>query len=97
MRKTNQTDFWIEKVIKQKDDTLSFNGNLIYLLVELRRKIFYRMSYYPEPDSLSRSKIKVELNFSNYVANLTKKATGVDTSTFAKKVDSARGKLDFDK
>ena len=46
------------------------------------------MSYYPEPDSHIRYKIKVVLDLSNYV---TKKeldhATGVDTSDLAAKKD----------
>ena len=44
------------------------------------------MSYYPEPDSHIRDKVKVVLNLSNYA---TKKklehATGVDTSGLASK------------
>ena len=46
------------------------------------------MSYYPEPDSLIRDKVKVVLDLSNYA---TKKelyhATGVDTSELAAKND----------
>ena len=57
--------------------------------------------YFPEPKS-SRGRVKVELDLSNYAtkADLTN-ATGVDTSKFAKKVDSASlkyvDKLDIDK
>ena len=46
------------------------------------------MSYYPEPDSHIRNKIKIELDLSNYA---TKKelehATGTDTSDLAAKKD----------
>ena len=46
------------------------------------------MSYYPEPDSHIRNKIKIELDLSNYA---TKKelehATGIDTSDLAAKKD----------
>ena len=42
--------------------------------------------YYPEPKSLG-GKVKVELNLSNYATKTDlKNATGVDTSSFAKKV-----------
>ena len=46
------------------------------------------MSYYPEPDSRIRDKVKLVLNLSNYA---TKKeldhATGLDTSDLAAKKD----------
>ena len=57
--------------------------------------------YFPEPKS-SGGRVKVELDLSNYAtkADLIN-ATGVDTSKFAKKVDSASlkyvDKLDIDK
>ena len=57
--------------------------------------------YFPEPKS-SRARVKFELDLSNYAtkADLIN-ATGVDTSKFAKKVDSASlkyvDKLDIDK
>ena len=42
--------------------------------------------YFPEQKSLG--KVKVELDLSNYATKADlKNATGVDTSTFAKKVD----------
>ena len=58
--------------------------------------------YYPEPKS-SGGRVKVELDLSNYATKADlKNATGVDTSTFAKKVDLASlkskvDKLDIDK
>ena len=56
------------------------------------------MSYYPEPDSDIRDKIKVVLDLSNYA---TKKeldhATGVDTSDLAAKIDFIALKVEVDK
>ena len=58
--------------------------------------------YFPEPKSLGGS-VKVELDLSNYATKADlKNATGVDTSSFAKKSDLANlktnlGKLDIDK
>ena len=58
--------------------------------------------YFPEPKSLGQ-KMKVELDLSNCATKADlKKATGVDTSKFAKKVDlfnlkSNVDKLDIDK
>ena len=41
--------------------------------------------YFPKPNSL-RANLKVELNMSNYATKTyLKNATGVDTSSFAKK------------
>ena len=56
------------------------------------------MSYYPEPDSHVRDKVKAVLDLSNYV---TKKEldhpTGVDTSDLAAKQDFIALKTEFDK
>ena len=56
------------------------------------------MSYYPEPDSHIRDKVKVVLDLSNYA---TKKeldhATGVDTSDLAAKKDFIALKAEVDK
>ena len=55
------------------------------------------MSYYPEPDSHIRDKLKVELDLSNYA---TKKklehATGIDTSDLAAKKDFIALKAEVD-
>ena len=52
--------------------------------------------YFPEPKSLG-GKVKVELNLSNYAIKADlKNATGVDTSSFAKKTDLASLKFDAD-
>ena len=43
--------------------------------------------YFPEPKSLE-GRVKVELDLSNYAAKADlKNATGIDSSSFAKKVD----------
>ena len=43
--------------------------------------------YFPEPKSLE-GRVKVELDLSNYAAKSDlKNATGIDSSSFAKKVD----------
>ena len=56
------------------------------------------MSYYPEPDSHIRDKVKVVLDLSNYA---TKKeldhATGFDTSDLAAKKDFMALKAEVDK
>ena len=52
--------------------------------------------FLPEPKPLG--KVKVELDFSNYVTKTDlKNATGIDTSSFAKKVDLASLKSNVDK
>ena len=52
--------------------------------------------YFPEPKSLE--KVKFELDLSNYATKTDlKNATGIDTSSFAKKVDLANLKSNLDK
>ena len=54
------------------------------------------IEYFPEPKSLG--KMKVGLDFPNYPTKTDlKNATGVDTSSFAKKVDLANLKSNVDK
>ena len=53
--------------------------------------------YFPEPKSLE-GRVKVELDLSNYARKSDlKKATRVDTSSFAKKTDLAGLKSEIDK
>ena len=53
--------------------------------------------YFPEPKSLG-GRVKVELDLFNYATKTDlKDATGVDTSSFTKKVDLANLKSDVDK
>ena len=53
--------------------------------------------YFPEPSSFEE-RVKVELDLSNYAAKTDlKKATGIDTSKFAKNTDLANLRSDVDK
>ena len=53
--------------------------------------------YFPQPQS-SGGRMKFELDLSNYATKaLVKNATGVDTSSFAKKIDLAHLKSDVEK
>ena len=70
LRKTNQTDFTIKKLIKRKSDKLY-----------IKWKGCDKMSYFPEPHTCSRNKITFELELTNYaIKSDLKSATGVDTS-----------------
>ena len=52
----------------------------------------------PEPDSHSRNKRKIELDFSNYATKSDLKgATGIDTPEFAKEIELAGLKSNVDK
>ena len=54
---------------------------------KIKKISLYKMVYYSEPDNYGRTKIKVELDLSNYATKPeVKKATGVDTSNFRKKL-----------
>ena len=68
---------------------------IIRLTIGLIRKIsLYIMSYFPEPWTQNKIKIKVEFNLSNYATKSDlKNAAGVDTSRFAKNNDLASFKL----
>ena len=58
--------------------------------IDKKRYYYIKISYNFKPDSYSINKIKVELDFSNHATESeVKKATGVNTSNFAKKVDLA--------
>ena len=91
LQKTNQTELRVEKVIKKKGDKLyvkskgydnSFNSWID------KKDILYKMSYFPQPYTHSKNKIKAELDFSNYATKSDlKNATGVNRSKFAKKDD----------
>ena len=61
---------------------------IIYLIARLVKTILrYKVSYFPEPYTRSKNKIKVELHLSNYATkSYLKNATGVDTK-FSKDVD----------
>ena len=52
---------------------------------------------FPQPNSLG-GKVKIKLDFSNYATKAnSKKAIGIDTSSFAKKIDLANLKSIVDK
>ena len=54
-------------------------------------------AYSPKPRPLGGN-VKIKLDLSNYLAKADlKKATGVDTSDFAKKIDLASSKSEIDK
>ena len=54
---------------------------------KIKKISLYKMVYYSEPHNYGRTKIKVELDLSNYATKpKVKKATGVDTSDFRKKL-----------
>ena len=54
------------------------------------------MSYYPEPDSFNRKKVKVELHLPNYATKFDAKfITNVDTSKFSTNSDLAGLKLEI--
>ena len=71
---------------------------MIHLIVGLIKKIlFYRMSYFPEPYDRRKSKVKAEIDLSTYTTNSgLKNATGVDISDFAKNTDLASLKITVD-
>ena len=58
----------------------------------------YKISYFPKSHPDSRTKIKVELDFSNYATKSNLKgAAGIDTSKFAKEVNLSNWKSDINK
>ena len=60
--------------------------------------LLYKISYFREPYGHSKTKIKNELNLSNYATKSDlKSATHIHTSIFVEKAYLASLKLDFDK
>ena len=100
LQKANQKEFRIEKLIKGKGDKsyVKWKGYDSSFSSWIDQKdIIYMSEYFPEPKSLG-GKVKVELDLSNYTTKADlKNATGIDTSSFAKKVDLASLKSDLDK
>ena len=71
---------------------------IIYLIAGLTKNISQKIGFYPEPDSYSRSKIKVELDLFNYTTKSDLKSTaGSDASEFAKTIDLVGLKYKVDK
>ena len=61
---------------------------IIHLMVGLKKILLHKMSYFREPFTNRKNKIKVGLNLSGYVIKSDlKNATGVDTLKFAKEED----------
>ena len=86
MQKTNQKEFRIEKVIKRK-------GDKFYVKWKGYNNFF--KSWIDEKDMWAN--VKNELDLSNYVTKTDlKNASGVDTSSFAKKTDSGNVRYDVD-
>ena len=68
-QKKKKNEFRVEKVIKRKGNKLyvKWNPIIILLTVGLIKKILlYKISYFPEPYTCSKSKVKVELDLSNF-------------------------------
>ena len=66
---TNQTEFRIEKERKKKDNNLCVKWKVmvIWLIATSIKNIsLHKMSFYAEPDSYSKNKIKIESHFPNY-------------------------------
>ena len=104
LQKTNRKGFRIEKVIKKKVDKLyvpwksydSFFNSWIY-------KKRHNINKWIFSGTKFLGKVEVKLDLSNYaIKSDLKNATGIDTSSFAKKFDlaslkSSVDKLDIDK
>ena len=101
LQKTNQTQFRIKKVVKRKGDKLyvKWKDYDIYFNSWINKKILlYKMSYFPEPYTRSKSKIKVEFDLPNDATKSgLKNATGADTLKFAEKANLASIKSDIEK
>ena len=55
---------------------------------QIEMRSLHKMSYYLEPNSYGRNKIKVELHFSDYAEkSKVKQSTGFNTSNFVKNAD----------
>ena len=55
------------------------------------------MSYFPEPYTHSKNKVKDELHLASYATKSDLKSTGIVTSKYAKKADLATLKSEVDK
>ena len=90
LQRENQTEFRVEKVIKRKCDKLyvkweSYNNSLKSWID--KKDTLYKLSYFPEPHTYSKSKMEVQLASSNYATKSDLKNTpGVDTPEFAEKL-----------
>ena len=91
----------LKKQLREKVINCMSNGKAViyFLTVRLIKKIsLSKISYFLEPYTRSKNKMKVELDLSNYAKKSDlKNSTGVDTSQFAKKADLASLKSVIDK
>ena len=71
---------------------------IIRLIAGLIKKIsLYKLTYFPEPYTDTKQKMKFELDFYNYATKSGwKSRTGFDTTKIAKKVDLACLKSNID-
>ena len=66
-------------------------------MIEIYKRVYYKMSYYP-PYKSSSNNIKVELDLTNYLTKTDlKNITHVDVSSFASKTNLAALKTELDK
>ena len=100
MQKTNQEEFWVEKLIKSKCDKLYIKWKIYddsFNSLIGQKDIIWMSEYFPKPKFLGGN-VKVELNLSNYVTKADlKQATDVDTLKVAKTVDLTGFKSEIDK
>ena len=91
----------LKKKQRQRVTNYMSNGKVmivLFIVGLIKNMPLYKMSYYPEPDSHGRNKMKVELDLSNYGTKADLKgATVIDTSNLATKVDEDCLKADVDK
>ena len=67
---------------------INYTSNRIAMIIVLTVGLIKWINHFPDLYTRSKSKIKVELYFSNNTTKFNlKKVTGVDTSKFAKKTD----------
>ena len=97
LQKANKREFRVEKVIKRKSDKLYVKWkdleNCFNSCIDKKDIV----TYFSEPYTRSKSKMKLELDLSNYaIKSELKNTTGVDTSALAKTIDLASLKEDFD-
>ena len=83
MRKTNETEFSAENLIKRKDDKLYIKWKGYDNSTDSwtdKKDIVNEMKCLPEPYTCSKSKVKVELDSSNHVTKSDfKNAAVIDT------------------
>ena len=92
MQKPNQTKFRVEKVIERKGDKLYVKWKGYYNLFNtwIDKNISLRkMSYFPEPDTRSKSNMKFESDLSSYAttSDLLKLAKNIDLTSLKSDVD----------